>query len=293
MNGPERYDRLVLPFVHPYTEALLRAVRVLPGATILDHGAGTGEVTLAVHRRWPEARVVALDPSGPMLERLRARVGEAPWLTIYQGQLQPGTELGPFDLCLSQLALMFVPDPATELATLRRITRPGGHLAISVLRDPASMVPFFAYWTAARQVLPQAIVLEGYPHHRFAEAAALQLMAEEAGWAEVRVAPIGAERVCGEATLWRWLSTTLPIQLTTGEAVDVTADPQITTAIRRALGTLVEPYRSGASYHLPTGVWLLTATVPSETSRDGTEARQVEQVATDRHKDLRREGDRL
>lgn len=262
MKGPERYDRLALPFIHPYTRALLRSVRVPSDAAILDHGAGTGEVTLALHRRWPSAHIVALDPNGPMLERLQVKAGTARWLTVYHGHLHPAFDLGPFDLCVSQLALVFVSDPTAELAILRRITRPRGRLAVTVLREAGSMVPFFAYWTAAQQVIPQAIAPEEYPHHRFADAHTLQAIMEKAGWAETRITPLASERVCSEATLWRWLSTTLPIRLTTGQNVDLSTDPPTATTIRHALGALVEPYRRGASYHLPTGTWLLTAAAP-------------------------------
>jgi ubiquinone/menaquinone biosynthesis C-methylase UbiE len=266
VKGPERYDRLVLPFVRPYTKALLSALRLPPGATVLDHGAGTGEVTLAIHRRWPDTHIVALDPSGPMLTRLQEKAGTAPWLTIYKGELRSASNLGPFDLCVSQLSLVFVSDAAVELAILRRITRPEGHLAVIVLRGAAHVMPFFAYWSAVRQVLPKAIAPEEYPHHRFANAVTLRLMAEEAGWRSVHIQPIDSERVCAEGTLWRWLSTTLPVRLNTGETVDMTTDPQAATVIRRALVALVEPYRRGPSYHLPMGAWLLTGGASSSAS---------------------------
>lgn len=226
---------------------------------MLDHGSGTGEVALALHRRWPDARIVALDPDRLMLERLQEKAGLAPWLAVREGHLHSGLDLGPFDLCVSQLALVFVPDPRTELAMLRRITRPSGRLAVIVLREAAAMVPFFVFWTATRQVVPGAIAPEDYPHHRFAEGEALGAVAKEAGWDQVRVVPLAAERVCGEATLWRWLSTTLPIRLNTGDTVDLPSDARVAAAVRRALGELVKPYRRGDSYHLPTGAWLLTA----------------------------------
>jgi ubiquinone/menaquinone biosynthesis C-methylase UbiE len=44
--------------------------------TVLDYGAGTGRVALAVAERLPRGRVVAIDESPEMLERLRARTAE-------------------------------------------------------------------------------------------------------------------------------------------------------------------------------------------------------------------------
>lgn len=217
-------------------------------------------MTLALHRNGPDARIVALDPAGPMLKRLRVKAGIAPWLTLHDGTLQSMTNPGLFDLCVSQLALAFVPEPKTELAILRRTTNFGGQLAVTVLREAVTMAPFFTHWTAVRQVLRDAIAPEQYPHYRFANGGELQRMAETAGWWTVRVTPLASERICSEASLWRWLSTTLPIQLDTGETTDLSANPQMSDTIRQSLLSLVEPYRQGSAYHLPTAAWLLTAT---------------------------------
>jgi trans-aconitate methyltransferase len=82
----ERYDRLALPFVQSYTPLLLAGVAVPGAARVLDHGAGTGEVSLEVHRRFPGAKVTALDPDAGLLDRLRAKAGaDARWLRALTG----------------------------------------------------------------------------------------------------------------------------------------------------------------------------------------------------------------
>ncbi len=258
MTGPERYDRLAPLFVHPYTRVLLRSITPVPHARILDHGAGTGEVTLALHRHFPQATVVALDPSAAMLDRLRAKVGpDTPWLTLYPGTLPP-KGLGPFDLCMIQLSLVYAPDPQTELTALHRSTMDGGRLALIVLGAAETMVPFFAYWAAVQHVLSDAIPPASYPHHRFANGRTLQQMAQRAGWQEARVQQVEAVRICSEPTLWRWVSSTLPILRSYGQAVDVTADVAMAGNVRQAVRDIIEPYRYGNSYQLPTAGCLLT-----------------------------------
>ena len=195
MNAAERYDRLVLPFVRPFTRPLVDSVDCADEGSVLDHGTGTGEVALAIHRRCPHARVTALDPSADMLEGLRAKaVGVQPWLTIQKGTMASAGFERAFDVCLSQLVLMFVPDPGEELRLLRRAARPGGSLGLVVLRKAESMVPFFAYWSAAQRIVPGAIEPAAYPHHQFSDPDALAALARDAGWLELRTRAVDASR---------------------------------------------------------------------------------------------------
>ena len=260
MTGPERYDRLVLPFIHPFTRALLGRMTSLRPNLVLDHGAGTGEVTLTIHRRWPRARIVALDPSREMLDRLVAKAGGGhDWLAIHSGTLADAGFVGRFDLCTSQMVLMFVPDPADELARLRRAATPSGQLAVTVLEHAETMLPFFAYWTAVERVAGGAAP-SSYPHHRFADGEQFRKLVEGAGWRNVAVHAVSTTRVLGADTLWRWVSTTLPIRSAAGDQIDRANLPAVVhTAIRREMLAIVEPYRVGRSYRLPISGWLLTA----------------------------------
>lgn len=100
-----------------------------PNSTVVDIGAGTGQFALAVASAC--ARVVAVDVSPLMLDRLRAKVLDAGLTNVevvQAGFLSYEHKGGPADLVYSRYALHHLPDfwKAVALARLRRILRPGG-----------------------------------------------------------------------------------------------------------------------------------------------------------------------
>ena len=102
------------------------------GVTIVDVGAGTGTLSREAVRRWPEAQVIALDPSGEMLAlaaaHLRREGVESVRVVVAAADALP-LPTGSVDVITSSFALQLVPDRPAALRELRRVLRPGGHLA--------------------------------------------------------------------------------------------------------------------------------------------------------------------
>jgi SAM-dependent methyltransferase len=127
-----RFERGVTPgpSVAIHTGMLERYVR--PGDRVLDAGAGPGRFTLELLRLG--AHVTALDISPGQLELLRARV---PDVEAVVGDI---TNLSRFPddafdvtVCFGG-PLSYVVDQAEQaLRELARVTRPGGHLLVSVM----------------------------------------------------------------------------------------------------------------------------------------------------------------
>ncbi|HEX3822961.1 MAG TPA: class I SAM-dependent methyltransferase [Mycobacteriales bacterium] len=101
------------------------AVCRLGGADVLDLAAGTGIATRALLSRG--ARVTALDPGEPMVRRLRS-VSPAAAGVVGRAEQLPLRDNG-FDLVTCATAWHWL-DPAPTLEELRRVSRPGGQVAL-------------------------------------------------------------------------------------------------------------------------------------------------------------------
>ena len=100
--------------------------------TILDAGAGTGEATAALMKRYPKSGVIALDFALPMLHqaRKRGRFMRRP-VTVCADLEQLPLATDSVDLVYSNAALQWCTDLEGTLRDLRRVLRPGGLLMFS------------------------------------------------------------------------------------------------------------------------------------------------------------------
>ncbi len=111
--------------------ALDESLPAAPPATILEVGAGEGEVAVRVRDRFPDAALTILDLPDPELG--------SHWRDLDLAGAFGSVETLPFpddsfDLVLGIEMLEHVPDPAVALRELRRVCR--GHAVFSVPREP-------------------------------------------------------------------------------------------------------------------------------------------------------------
>jgi SAM-dependent methyltransferase len=113
-----------------------------PSSRVVEIGAGSGKAT----RRLLEAGadVVAIEPSPPLAEELRARFTTAPRLDIV-GVAFEDAQVSPysFDLVVAATAFHWL-DPGPTLPKIVSIVRPGGWLALwwNVFGNPDLPDPF-------------------------------------------------------------------------------------------------------------------------------------------------------
>ena len=112
---------------------------------ILDLGSGSGTGTLAHAERFPEADVVAVDMSAPMLHRIRAKArdrGLTERIHTVQADLDAGwPAVEPVDLVWASASLHHLADPDRVLTEVFATLRPGGLLAVVELASFPHFLP--------------------------------------------------------------------------------------------------------------------------------------------------------
>jgi SAM-dependent methyltransferase len=129
---PEGYELLMGRFSRRLARAFLDFTGSAPGERILDVGCGTGSMTGALAEPETHKAIVGIDVSEPYVAFARARTKD-PRITFDVGDVVSlPYPTGHFDRALSQLVLMFLPDPHPAIAEMRRVVRPGGLVAACV-----------------------------------------------------------------------------------------------------------------------------------------------------------------
>ena len=126
----------------------LELLRFSPGA-VLDLGSGTGRITRELKRRYPRARVIALDIAPGMLRE--ARRHQRPWRRfdrVCGDALRLPLRDGSIDLIFSNLMLQWCEPLAAALSEARRVLAPGGFLSFSTF-GPATLYELRTAWAEA------------------------------------------------------------------------------------------------------------------------------------------------
>ncbi|HXP18250.1 MAG TPA: class I SAM-dependent methyltransferase [Streptosporangiaceae bacterium] len=116
------------------TAAVLAAVTVRPGDQVVDLGCGTGQLSLPLAERG--ARVLAVDVSPPMVQRLkeRARERSVPGLDCLAAPIENlSLPAGSVDLIVTSYALHHLRDADKDrlVAAAYHWLRPGGRLLVA------------------------------------------------------------------------------------------------------------------------------------------------------------------
>jgi ubiquinone/menaquinone biosynthesis C-methylase UbiE len=143
-DAPRHYQTQVERFMASITESLVSSV-VDPGDVVLDVACGTGIATrLAAAAVGPSGRVVGADLNLGMI-RYGRQVSAAEWPDIVWDEasaLDLPYDDDSFDRAICSQGVQFFPDPGAGLAEMRRVTREGGSVAVTVWSE-LSTSPYF------------------------------------------------------------------------------------------------------------------------------------------------------
>lgn len=166
------------------TGQLLDAIRPLGGRRIVDIGCGAGELSLALARERPSAKVIGLDISADLIAVARERAANRDNLefTVADAQVWRAGDFDP-DLLVSRHGVMFFADPAAAFVNLREGALARAQLCFSCFRVP-ELNPW-ANEVAEMFDRPQSAAIDEPGPFAFADVEAVRALLEQAGWDDV------------------------------------------------------------------------------------------------------------
>ena len=140
----EKFDHW-LPLIAPVGDALLNALTILPGETILDIASGTGEPALSVASNNPQAIVTGVDAAAGMVRVAQHKATNADLDNLrFQTMSAESLEFSDnnFDKLICRFGVMLFENPQQGLNEMQRVLKPGGQLALAVWGRPEGITTF-------------------------------------------------------------------------------------------------------------------------------------------------------
>jgi ubiquinone/menaquinone biosynthesis C-methylase UbiE len=214
MSKPEKlftdgqaYERLMGRWSRLVAQVFLNWLNAPNNLRWLDVGCGNGAFTEELIGRCAPAAVTAIDPSDDQLAYARARpsarmadfrVGDAQKLSFDDDS---------FDAAAMALVIAFLPDPATAVAEMARVVRPGGLVTAYMWDVPGGGVPVHPIYLA----LESMGLMSGRPPNSGAsEREAMQWFWKNAGLETIETQVIRIPTVYSDFEDY-WHSNVVPI----------------------------------------------------------------------------------
>ena len=162
------------------------------GMKWLDVGCGSGALSEAILNHCTVAELTAVDQSDEFAEGVQKRWGKLVRCRIGDATALP-VKSGSVDYTVSGLLLNFISEPIKALAEMKRVTTPGGTVAMYVWDYAGTMEFLNAFWDIAVTLDSRASDLQERYRFPGANPASLCNLLDEAGYTDIESAPIEIE----------------------------------------------------------------------------------------------------
>lgn len=241
------------------TPHLLAKIANEPGERIVDIGCGAGELSLALAKERPAAKINGIDISEDLIAAARVRAVDTPSLTFEVADAASrASAAGPTDLFVSRHGVMFFENPPAAFAHLARTAAPGARLVFSCFRAARDNL-----WASeiARLLPPSKPAAPApFPPGPFAFADPDHVRTCLSGWRDVQFEPLDFAYVVGSGQ--NPIADALSFFGRIGPAASAirTLPDTARAAFERGLLDLVRSRHVGGRVCFPAAAWLVTAT---------------------------------
>ena len=237
------------------TTWMIERLDVQPGNTVLDLAAGAGSFGFRLAREVTGIRLITSDFAPAMVEVARQRAADLGIETDARVLDAMAVDLpdASVDRIACRMAYMLVPDPAAALREARRTLRPDGRLALAAWGRPERNMWIVAVGAA---VVQQGLDTGG-PADPFApggifslsDPARVEELLRDAGFAQVTAEEV--ESVTRRDSFDDYWRITAEVS---GSIVGVikAMTPEQLEATRESARQMLEPFRVGDGYEIPT-----------------------------------------
>ncbi len=189
-SAPATYQEFLVPAMFtPFAKRLVEHGCVRPGSRVLDVACGTGVVSReAAILAGTGGSVAGVDLGEPTVAIARSHPVQENAAPIDYAQADATVlpfDAEDFDVALCQQGLQFFPERAAALAEMRRVLKPGGHVAIATWKDIEP--PFSAIADALAQHINTEAAQMMYSPFTLGDGATLAQLMSDAGFREVTV----------------------------------------------------------------------------------------------------------
>jgi ubiquinone/menaquinone biosynthesis C-methylase UbiE len=188
----DHFDDVPLGFWERYGRRTVERLNLVPGATVLDVGCGTGASALpAAERVTRNGHVLGVDLADKLLAMGRAKAARQ-GLHNVEFRIGDMERLGfpdaHFDAVISVFSIFFVPDMVSLVCELWRMVRPGGQLAITTW-GPDFLEPVYGRWAEAVKTLRPDLHSVFRPWDRLTTPESVWKLLLDAGIADAEITP--------------------------------------------------------------------------------------------------------
>lgn len=242
------------------TDRLLARVRAEPITHALDIGCGAGELSLALARSHPHAKMLGIDIGEALIDAAKSRASNLAnaRFEVADAAVWTSDEFTP-NLLLSRHGVMFFPDPIIAFANLRRNAAPSARLIFSCFRSVEENP-----WALGLTDLlpdgasppPQSMVPGPFA---FADRDAVAAMLDAAGWTEIEFEAVDFAYIAGAGG--DPVADATSFFLTIGPAARAAAEmnPSDRAEFLHRLDRFVASHRDGDMVAMLAGAWIVSA----------------------------------